>query len=226
MAEELSRQAQKLADLTAENQRLSNLLRQANGSGAPESASKEELRDLLRLRGEVGQLRQRVAEMKSQPESPGAASEQSRSLATPDPQTIQAYWPRSQLGFAGQADPVSALRTVLWAMSRGDGPALAGSVTPEARKRLAREDWNEHGESAEEIAASAAKIAESLSPSSGFYLVGQKLASANESILDVFFEREGRTRKFSIRKVEGEWKFNAMGRAGWGDDEIGNGVWP
>ena len=220
----LQDQAQKCVRLSDENRRLSNLLAITSTS----ADSQENVREVMRLRGEIGQLHRQIGTETNQTmnETRAVAEAPSSKPQAPDPQKVQAYWPRTQLGFAGQADPVSALQTALWAMSRGDGPALAASVTPKARMRLARADWNEHGESSQEIAASASKIAESLNPASGFYLVGQKFASTDEAVLDVFFEGEGKTRKFSIKMVEGEWKFSAMGRAGYDDDEIGDGVWP
>ena len=60
------------------------------------------------------------------------------------------------------------------------------------------------------------KIADSLSPSSGFYLVGQDLGSQDQAILDVYFEGEGKTRKFALKKIGADWKF----------DNLGNGLWP
>jgi len=219
----LEGQAQKCACLTEENQRLSDALTHKENL----AGSREGVLEVMRLRGEIGRLRQTIKETTQRTDGTRTGAEDSSSKPqAPDPQTVQAFWSREQLGFAGQADPVSALQTVLWAMSRGDGPTLALSVSPRAKTKLARADWNEHGELAQEIAASAEKISESLSQASGFYLVGQKFASENEAVLDVFFEGEGKTRKFSMKKLEGEWKFSAMGRAGHDDDEIGDGVWP
>ena len=219
----LQDQAQKCARLAEENQRLSDVVAHKENS----STSQKDVLEVMRLRGEIGRLRQSIKEANQRGgEARTAAEDPCSKPQSPDPQAVQAYWPRGQLAFAGQADPVSALQTVLWAMSRGDGPTLVASVTPKAKMRLSRADWNEHGEEAQEIAASASKISESLSPASGFYLVGQKFASQDEEILDVFFEGEGKTRKFSIQRIDGEWKFNAMGRAGYDDDDIGDGVWP
>src|ERR1035437_9321473 len=105
------------------------------------------------------------------------SAEPSLAPTPPDPQTVQAYWPKAQLASAGYADPAAALQTALWAMSRGDPDALAASVTPEARSKLTREQWLKHGPPEEELAAATRNIADSLSPSSGFYLVGQNLVS-------------------------------------------------
>ncbi len=58
--EGLRQRAVRLANLSAENQQLSNLLAQANGSP---SLSKDQLSELLRLRGEVGRLQRDVQEL-------------------------------------------------------------------------------------------------------------------------------------------------------------------
>ncbi len=116
---------------------------------------------------------------------------------------ILAHWPKGQLAFAGYADPASALETALCAMSRGDINLPAASVTPEAKRRMTREDWVgvEHGSPADEIAASTRSIADSLSPSGAFYLVSQKLTPPDQAILDVYLGGEGNTRKFVLEKI-------------------------
>ena len=215
----LRQQTERWAELSAENQRLSNLVAQAESS----ALSSEQFRELLRLRGELGQLRQTVSEIAklrvtNQQLLAGRATpaEPSRAPAPPDPQTVRAYWPKAQLALAGYADPAAALETALWAMSRGDADALAASVTPEARSKLTREQWLKHGPPEEELAAATRNIADSLSPSSGFYLVGQNLVSQDQATLDVYFEGEGKTRKAALKRIGDEWKF----------DNLGNGAWP
>jgi hypothetical protein len=89
-------------------------------------------------------------------------------------------------------------------------------VTPQAKTNLTREDWSNHGPPAEELAASTKLIADSLSPATGFYLVGQKLLSQDQAVLDVYFEGEGKTRTVALKRIGEEWKF----------DNLGNGTWP
>ncbi len=211
----------------AENRRLSDLVAQARSSPA---ASSGELRELLRLRGEIGRLRQAVSEMEklkatnqwlltvagTLPGQPGASP-------PPEGETVEAYWPKAQLVAAGYADPASALRTALWAMTRGDAGSLAMSVTPEARASMERQDWLEHKSAAEEMAERGRWIAESLGPISGFYVVGQQLTAEDRAIVDVHFEGEGKARKFEMKKVGSEWKLSAMGMPGGTDS---GSAWP
>jgi hypothetical protein len=223
-------QAGQLEAASAENRRLSDLVAQVKSSS---SASNGQLGELLRLRGELGQLRQTVSEMdrlRAMNQQLLAAASgspaQSGAPSPPEGQTIQAYWPKAQLASAGYADAASALKTALWAMSRGDPDALAMSVTPEAKAALERQDWQDHKKPAEELADRGKWIADSLSPASGFYVVGQKLTAQDRAILDVHFEGEGKTRKFELKQVGGEWKLNAMGLGGGVNDDMDTAAWP
>jgi RNA polymerase sigma factor (sigma-70 family) len=60
--EALRQQASQLAQVVAENERLSNLVMQAKGA---ESLSREQMSELLRLRGEVGRLRREGKELET-----------------------------------------------------------------------------------------------------------------------------------------------------------------
>jgi hypothetical protein len=231
----LSRQSRsnttRLAALLEENLRLSNVVAQARQA----DLSPGEQSELLKLRGEIGRLRHSVVEandLAARNASLAAgltnAGEPNRPASLPQDQTILAHWPRAELGFAGYSDPASALKTMLWAMAQGDTNVLLTSVTAEIRTRMLRQDWNEHGTAAEELAASARKIADSLQPSTGFYVVGQRAIAEDQVVLDVFFEGEGRLRKFAMKQVNGEWKFNALGHTGAADTDVhaGFSAWP
>src|ERR1043166_4268338 len=127
-----------LAELSEENKRLLDLAAQTRSS-----LSKEQFSELMKLRGEIGQLRHdanEVTRLQATNQQLLAASidpEPESSPAPPDPQTVVAYWPKEQLTFGGYADLTSALKTALWAMSRNDPKSLAASVTPDAMSRLA-----------------------------------------------------------------------------------------
>jgi RNA polymerase sigma factor (sigma-70 family) len=78
----LRQQNGRLANLEAENDRLSNLVAQARTT---EAASKNELRELVRLRGEVGTLRNQLADAsKTAPPKPAAAEPKSETSITPE----------------------------------------------------------------------------------------------------------------------------------------------
>jgi len=71
----------------------------------------DQFRDLLKLRGEIGQLR--LAEQQ-QLQKTNAQSESQKQLA--EAQAAPNYWPKERLAFAGYASPESALKSMLWAI--------------------------------------------------------------------------------------------------------------
>ena len=92
---------------------------------------------------------------------------------------------------------------------------------------MTKAEWYQRGDPAAEIAESVKYIADSLVPSSGFYLVGQNMKSNDLAILDVHFEGEGKTRKFALKRIGNAWKFMAMGGAGKTNDDFdGAAMWP
>src|SRR4051812_16888295 len=183
--EMLRRQTQQLAELSAENERLSILVAQSQPAALPQ----EQRRELLKLRGGIGELRQTARELAQL----RAANQQlSNSLASsgkpvpsrPDPAIVLAYWPVDQLAPSGCAEPQSALKTFFWAMSRGDTKALAASIAGPIE---------DHAEIEEQLKSEAVrtedrKMAESFAAYKGFYITGQRMPSENRAILDVFFE--------------------------------------
>jgi hypothetical protein len=253
----LRQKAEQFAELSAENKRLSNLVAQTRSS----SLSIDEFSELMKLRGEIGQMRLDASEAgrlqtaNQQLHAASTKTEPQSGPALPDPQTVLAYWPKAQLSSAGYADPTSGLQTTLWAMSRNDPNALAASVTPEimaelidralntALWTLSRNDPDalagrvapetkyrglmDHVSPAERMAVQAKGAADSLSPSSGFYVVGQKLLSQDQAILDVYFEGETATRRFALKKIGDDWKVGGIYLAGGNDDSpYGPKVWP
>ena len=141
----LRRHAGQLAQLSEDNQRLSDLVARINSS---QSLSPAQLRELLALRNEVGQLRGTTTE-KQQLEATNArlhaavaASEKQLAEAQASPN----YWPRDQLTFAGYSDPTSATRSILWAANNvsSSGVDWRTVMTPQARGKLEKE-WDNHG---------------------------------------------------------------------------------
>ena len=226
----LSEQSSRLAELTASNEQLTKQLADAASAGS----GGQERSEILKLRNEIGQLRRAVDEvdkLRSNNSALHTARDQSNPAAdanAPDPATVHAHWEKAQLGFAGYADPMAALQSALWAMSRGDPEKLAGSVTRDAFKKLTREGWNDRKSDVEEMADSARDISASLGPAIAFSITTQKPAGDDVAIIGVYFEGEGQTRRIAMKKVDGEWKLSKMGRAGDNDEDIQNGysVWP
>lgn len=251
----LRQQAERFAELSAENKRLSKLVAQSP------SLPSDQFSELMKLRGEIGRLRQEASEVaqlqaaRQQPLAASGNSEPQSEPSLPEPQTVLAYWPKAQLSSVGYADPTSGLQTALWAMNGNDPNALAASVTPEANAELieggsrtalwvlCRNDPDalagrvapeikyreliDRLSPAERMAFQAKGAADSLGLSSGFYVVGQKLMSQDQAILDVCFEGEAATRRFALKKIGDDWKVGGIYLAGGHEDRpYGPRLWP
>jgi hypothetical protein len=200
--------ATQLAVIAAENRALSNRIAQSNNA---DRLTGEQLRELLRLRGEVGLLRQTVGEIdrlratNSQYLADLARSEASGGgePLVSGPQTSQNHWARDQFAFAGFAEPESALKTTLWIWVDADLESLLPYCTPEERTELERL-WA--GRSETEMAALRQRMAALYGlDRGGVRLMGKKLTSPDEALLDLYFEGDGKRRRFSLEKSGARW---------------------
>ena len=125
--EALRQQADQLARLAAENERLSNC---STGAKSPASLSAAEFHELLRLRNQVGQLdrtRREADELR--------AANQQLVVGLANSGTNQGYWTGEQLVFAGFADPESAMKSTLAAWISGDPGAFLAQLRPSGAGR-------------------------------------------------------------------------------------------
>jgi 5'-3' exonuclease len=209
-------QAAQLAQLSAQNEGLSNLIAQLRSA---QSLSKDQLKELLRLRNEAGRIRLSAQEkVKLQATNAvlrGVKAKAEQQLA--EAQASANYWPKDQLSFAGRADPASALKSMLAAMNSGDVSAWRANCTPEAVSNMERE-WTQRGLSAAQQDAEIKSMSEMLLSSSvGFHILDENLTSDNRAVVNLSFDGEGTARKFVLRKVGGEWMFDDLLVAGQDD---------
>src|SRR5437667_890534 len=142
-----------MARLIGSNEQLSNLLAQAK---SPPSLTDDQSRELLRLRGQVGVLRQQSRELETVREEnrqaraalEGGLKSQSgaKAGATAD------YWPQDSWAFKGYASADAALQSSLWAANNGDLKALLTGATGEMRKVI-EEDLKDKSETEASIRA-------------------------------------------------------------------------
>src|ERR1019366_6551868 len=123
--------------VAAENERLSHLAARANSS---QTLANGQPGELLRLRGEVGVLRQQKSEAERLLEEhrrlgSGATNSQSAHATNP-PTPFSAPVPKESWAFSGYATPEAALQTMAWAWGNRDWEALLASATPDGRKEL------------------------------------------------------------------------------------------
>jgi hypothetical protein len=198
--ESLRHQADELARLAAENEQLSNLLSRAK---SPDSLSEAEFHELLRLRNQVGQLnrtRKEADELR--------AANQQLVAGLANSGTNQGYWTGEQLVFAGFADPEAAMKSTLAAWISGDPGAYLASCVPAARAELAKE---RELVSEAEFTARSKVMAQLYSPATeGVRVLGKKTVSQDEAVLDLYFEGDGKSREFMLRRFEDGWRVTGL----------------
>ena len=198
--ESILQQADQLALLAAENERLSNLLKEGK---SPDSLSAAEFHELLRLRNQVGQLdrtRREADELR--------AANQQLVVGLANTGTNQGYWTGEQLVFAGFADPESAMRSTLAAWISGDPGAFLASCIPAERAELEKE---REATSEAEFAARSKCLAGLYGPATeGVRVLGKKTLSQDEAVLDLYFEGDEKSREFLLRRFGDEWRVTGL----------------
>ena len=120
----------------------------------------------------------------------------------------QTSFPRSSWANAGYADPASALETIFWAQTQGDGKTYLASMTPELQQRLQQQfagDLAKQGLSLEDFLAQKSK--DHIRPVTGFYIWGQQNVSG-QLLLRVWIPGARKNATFKMRKTENEWKLD------------------
>src|SRR6266436_5815096 len=144
---------EQVEQLPVQNERVSNATAQA---GSSQSLTREQLGELLRLRGEAGRLRkenQELAKLREENQQLRAAMTASQGLHASKLTPEADYWPKDSWVFAGYATPESTLQSLLWSASKGEMKSLLASTTGEAQKHL-EDDLKQKSEA--EVAAEMA----------------------------------------------------------------------
>jgi hypothetical protein len=194
----LEQQLKQMAGLIAENEELSNLVARAN---RPQSLPDDQLRELLRLRGEVGVLRQQSKELEAvRNENRQARAALETSLKT---QSATAdYWPRDSWAFCGYASPDAALQSSLWAANSGDLKVLLASATGDVRKMM-EEQFGGKSESETSIRAM-----DEVSGLKSVRVLNREVQADDTVVLTAAFEdrTETHTSKLLMKKIGDDWK--------------------
>lgn len=194
----MQQQVEQVGRLGEENQRLSNLIAQASN---PASLPKDQLGELLRLRGEVGPLRRQKAEgEKLRAENSrlrAAPTNRSPTAVTPSASAPD-YLPRKSWAFVGYGDPDSVLQSSFWAWSSGDPKAVLASMAPGQRA-----EWGFRTD--EQIAA---QLARNMAKAKGFRILNRQVLTDGVALFTVFEEAMNQKVRFRLKQVGSEWKFD------------------
>ncbi|SRR6266446_8840340 len=176
-----------------QNQPVSNPVNEAADTSP---LSKEQFQELLRLRGEVGVLRSQQKEMQM------VQAAHRQLLLTQNqgpPPAAQDSFPKETWAFAGYADPESAFKTLIWAMSKGDLKTIQAGVSPEEAAKISKEF---EGKSESEIAAAAT------GEITGFRIIKKQAVSDDEEVLTLFGDGKEETVKLKFKRFGTEWKMS------------------
>ena len=183
---------QRVEQLAEENQRLSkNAAEAASDSRLPQ----EQLHELLRLRGEVGQLRETKARTANSQSSPTGK-------ALPEA-PAPGYLAKESWAFAGYGDPKAAFQSGIWAMGSGDVNAFLESMSIEEQARV-QKDWG--GKSKSEVAQ---RIANEINRISGFRILKKEQLKDDEVLLSVLVDSpkwKGRLYNMQLKREGENWK--------------------
>ncbi len=196
----LQQHSHELGQQRAENERLSQFLAQP---GSP--LSNDQLRELLKLRSEVGLLRKATNGLpKLRAENRQLRSRLATVRAQGKPNLAAGdLVPIASLMFAGYATPEATLQSTLAAFSKGDVKYLDG-FTPERRQKE-QEDFT--GKSESEIAAIVANQSAKLAETS-LQILNSQLVSDDETELTLLSTADERLRTVTMKKIGGEWKIS------------------
>jgi hypothetical protein len=172
--------------------------------------SETQTRELMKLRGEVSQLRiggvQELQQLRA--ENAALKHEAARGGVVRTTTGLdqirnaeQGQFPRESWNFAGYKSPENALVSAIWSMREGDPKTYFNSLTPEEQARLAKQ-WENRPEN--EIAA---KHQSDVSKITSMQILDRQPVSEDEMTMSVYIGGVDRTEKVRMQRVDGEWKF-------------------
>jgi hypothetical protein len=207
----LEQQLEEMARLIASNEQLSIRLPEAK---SPQSLTDDQSRELLRLRGQAGVLRQQSRDLetvRAENRQVRAALESSltnQSAAAPKAAATADYWPQDSWAFKGYASADATLQSSLWASNNGDLKALLASTTGEMHKMM-EEEFKDKSE-----AEASIKAMDEVSSMKSVRVVNREVRGDDTAVLTA--EIEGRTEtqtvKLVLKKIGNDWKLSGPER--------------
>ena len=155
--------------------------------------------DAASLRAENNRLRTLNTRSKTARASASAAAPE----LSPEEEAVPIKsFPKENWDFSGYATPDDALVSAIWAMQQGDPQTYLDSLGPNEQVRMA-ERWKDQSE--QEIAA---KHQGDVARITGLDILGRETVSRDEIQMDVRINGTDRLEKVSMKRVEGQWRFD------------------
>jgi hypothetical protein len=176
--------------------------------------AQSDAQDLVRLRGEVTQLRtaaKDIEKLRAENQQLRAENQQLRgataatpATTTPAPAPVPGSFPRESWSHAGYASPEAALVSAIYSMQQGNPKQYFESLTPEEQARMSK-TWENKTE-----AEIAAKHQGDTAAITGMKVLNTQEAPGGQVVMSVYIEGVDRTEKVSMKRVGNDWKFNGF----------------
>jgi hypothetical protein len=210
--------------LRAENETLKQMvaeLKQSQDAREPvssgDSPSNEQLNELLRLRGEVTQLRQQtnqITALQNENKNLLVSLESAKKLATnvtvkkgPGDALPQDIHPKETWQYRGYGTPEATVESVCWAMANGDKATFLRALSPDMRAEVEKNDDGK--DLMEDIKVS----------NSEYRILDRQQLSDDEMELTIYATRPdangnnvGSTENTVFQRINGEWKITEKHR--------------
>ncbi len=194
---EVQQLAEQIASLQQDHkQALDSGVQTTTDAGLPDG----QLAAVMRVRGEVGQLRESLAELER------AVAAISNQLASATGANAPFVYPDSikkkDYAFSGYAAPQSALQSMWWALSRSDARAFQASLTSTMAAAFA-----DQTKDLPEGVMPGGWRGGALYKASGYRVLEETPVSNAETRFKVFLEGQHLTLKLIFKKIGDEWKW-------------------
>jgi hypothetical protein len=160
--------------------------------------------ELLKLRGEVGSLRQQTNRLG---ELAQALSTTLSSVNSPGAPLEQTNFPRESWTFAGLATPENTLQSFMWAKNRGDVTTAFATATPELSQQ--QKELHFKDKSDEQISA---MLMDSARNQMGFQILKKMEAADDQVVFQVHIDGmpEKSYALLTMKKFADEWKVSSV----------------
>ena len=122
----------------------------------------------------------------------------------PKPQPVaygQTEFPKATWRFAGYGDPESAFMSEAWAIFNNDTKTFVNGMAPEVRKNFT-----------DKSGVIGAKDRSDFAKMTGYRIIDNEFLSANEVTLAMEAQGINQTQRFSMQRINGEWKFGGKAK--------------
>ena len=188
----------RLAVLEVDNNRLSNIVAQANTPLA-----EEQLAELGKLREEVRRLRNRTNDLQTMRTElrrlRGELSAARSSMTSNAPPDVPAsdIFPRDSWKFAGYDTPENAVESVTWAISQGDEDSYMESLSPELQDEM-------QSELADGSFGDLGPL--EMKEATGFRIVDRETVSDGRQIFTIYLDGQGDETPLALVKTADGWR--------------------